>query len=607
MASVSYVDYASTSTESAKMLSPISVDVSFDNITVTRSTGIFCKGQKRILKNVSGLFKSGQMTAIMGPSGAGKSSLLNALTGFSQEGVKGTIRAGDRVLKMGEKDEQLFKEYRRMSCYILQDDRLNPMFTVNELMNFAVDLKLGSSLTEEFKQSVIIKALDTLGLSGAIETKCCRLSGGQKKRLSIAVELISNPPVIFLDEPTTGLDSLSTLQCIKMLKRLALKGHTVVCTLHQPSARIYKMFDQVYILAEGMCIYNGPSEETVPYLAKFGFKCPVYHNPADYVMEVANGEYGKFNEFLSANCPKRIEKAFPMDQVHAVKRSFSKENLLMDLHHLRILLKRGLVNHLRDWTVTQLKILLHFLVGVTLGLVFQQAGDDSSKTFNNLGFFLISVVYVCYTSLMPAALRFSDEIPVLKKENFNNWYKLKTYYSASIILGIPLQIIFSIAYTLPSYLITGQPIEMYRFVMFVLVLTALGILSDALGNLIGTLVNPINGTFFGAISVAVMLLLAGFLVLITDMLYVMQVLSYASYLRFGYEALVLSVYSHGRPSIPCPETKDYCHLKSPKEILKLLSFDANNYWRDVGVLIAEIFVIRVIAYYALKYKIGKSK
>ena len=121
-----------------------------------------------------------------------------------------------------------------------------------------------------------------LRLTKAKDTQTSRLSGGERKRLCIAQELVNNPPVIFLDEPTTGLDDLSSSQCIKLLKMLARGGRTVICSVHTPSAKLFEMFDHVYIVSEGQCVFQGRGRDIVPFLSSLGLQCPKTYNPADF-------------------------------------------------------------------------------------------------------------------------------------------------------------------------------------------------------------------------------------------------------------------------------------------------------------------------------------
>ncbi|BFF96117.1 ATP-binding cassette sub-family G member 4 [Drosophila madeirensis] len=259
------------------------VDLAFHNLTYRVKEGNRSNA-KTILKGVSGRLRSGELTAIMGPSGAGKSTLLNILSGYKTSSIEGSVTMNGA--------ERNLSAFRKLSAYIMQDNQLHGNLTVQEAMTVATNLKLSKKFTKPEKNSMIDDILLTLSLSEHRNTMTRNLSGGQKKRLSIALELVSNPPIMFFDEPTSGLDSSTCFQCIHLLKMLAAGGRTVICTIHQPSARLFEMFDQLYTLADGQCVYQGSTRQLVPFLSTLNLECPSYHNPASYVIEVSCGEHG---------------------------------------------------------------------------------------------------------------------------------------------------------------------------------------------------------------------------------------------------------------------------------------------------------------------------
>ncbi|KOX79142.1 ATP-binding cassette sub-family G member 4 [Melipona quadrifasciata] len=467
-----------------------SIDIQFTDLSCEVRDG-FRGPLKKILNNVSGTFKTGELSAIIGLSGAGKSTLLNILTGFRRDKWTG------KVEYIGDRRKHSWKEYRKQSCYIQQNDCLLPLFTVSETMWMAANLKIGESLNRKSKEMLIVEMLENLDLSKTMETKCGRLSGGQKKRLSIALELLDNPPVMFLDEPTTGLDSLSSYQCVKLLRGLAKAGRTIICTIHQPSAAIYEMFDTAYLLAGGRCMYEGATANTIAYFASVGLHCPKYHNPADYMIEVVSKEYGDFNDQL-------------------VKLTSNKE---------------------KSWRL-----------------------DTSRCLANNNSKFDESKVGVL--------------------------------------------ILMAFAHISVSYFLSGQPAEVSRYCMFLLVAILTTLVSESMGLFIGVLTNPTNGTFLGAIILCGMMGLSGCLALFKHMPRVMYYSSYVSYVRHSLDGFFQALYGYNREKTSCSE--NYCHYNMPKTLLTELSMTDGNYWMDILYLFCYYAFFRIAVYFSLKRKLSKA-
>ncbi|MED6182400.1 ABC transporter G member 14, partial [Stylosanthes scabra] len=243
-----------------------------------------CK-EKTILNGISGCVCPGEILAMLGPSGSGKTTLLTALGGRLAGKLSGKITYNNNPFSGSIK---------RRTGFVAQDDVLYPHLTVTETLFFTALLRLPKTLTRDEKVQHVERVITELGLtrcrSSMIGGPLFRgISGGEKKRVSIGQEMLINPSLLLLDEPTSGLDSTTAQRILNTIKRLAGGGRTVVTTIHQPSSRLYYMFDKVVLLSEGSPIYYGPASTALDYFSSLGFSSSVTVNPADLLLDLANG------------------------------------------------------------------------------------------------------------------------------------------------------------------------------------------------------------------------------------------------------------------------------------------------------------------------------
>lgn len=273
------------------------------------------------------------------------------------------------------------------------------------------------------------------------ETFSLKLSGGQQKRLSIALELVDDPRILFLDEPCSGLDASSSTQCIQLLKQLAQNGRTVICTVHQPSPLVFKQFDLIYGIAEGQCIYSGSTENIVPFLGELGLKCPETSSPADYFLEIATHTYSFQNDYLRKKIQDGRNLAYRkmtqlgaessethyqvnaplLRQQHDVnpismcvkKAKFSSKLSMFDpksycndadlystsfLRQFYYLLVRSFLLILRNPSVCLMRVLIHFSVAIFIGILYQGVGNSAKNQMNNFKYIFYTAMFLMFTA-----------------------------------------------------------------------------------------------------------------------------------------------------------------------------------------------------------------
>lgn len=243
------------------------------------------RSTRQVLTNISGSVKSGEIMAIMGGSGAGKTTLLDILAMKGKAGrVSGSIRVnGVEITK---------QNYSRIIGFVDQEDFLLPTLTVYETVLNSALLRLPRNISFAAKQKRVFQVLDELRILNIKDHVIGNdfergISGGEKRRVSIACELVTSPSILFLDEPTSGLDSNNANNVIECLVRLANHyNRTLVLSIHQPRSNIFKSFDKLVLLSDGEMVYSGEALKVSEFLRNSGYACPSDYNIADYLIDI---------------------------------------------------------------------------------------------------------------------------------------------------------------------------------------------------------------------------------------------------------------------------------------------------------------------------------
>ncbi|POM72887.1 ABC transporter-like protein [Phytophthora palmivora] len=469
-------------------------------------------GKKTILNNVSGRCAPGELTAVMGPSGCGKTTLLDILADRIGSGIiNGEISLNGETRNV--------KTFRAVSSYVAQEDSLLGSFTVLETLEMAARLSLPNSVTHQAIVDRVQTVIDEMGLRVCEHTLVGDvfrkgISGGQKRRLSIAIELLSDPSILLLDEPTSGLDSASTHNVMQFVSKLCAANTTVICTIHQPSSLVYDMFTNVVILTAGETVYFGPREQTIDHFSASGYQCPMYMNPAEYFISLVNSDFDGHADI------KKLVESFKASSiatkiVHKIDADAAEVHNIVPvipvnpspLRQFVVLMQRNSLNNVRNPGIYWVRLAMYTVLAFMVGTMYLSTNDEiSEEDMIPLLFYVQAFLVFMSVAVLPF---FIEQRAVFLRERANSGLNVFSFAISNFIATLPGIFLIAVVSTLLVVLLSG----LNGFWYFLLNLFLSLVVAESLMHVIGAAVpHYIIGIALGAGIYGMFMLCEGFMV-----------------------------------------------------------------------------------------------
>ncbi|KAL7087005.1 hypothetical protein ACP275_13G038500 [Erythranthe tilingii] len=556
--------------------------------------------QPFILKNVNCEAKPRELTVIAGPSGAGKTTLLEIIAGEIKRS-----RFTGQVLVNGS--PMRGAHFRRVSGYITQDEALFPHLTVQETLTYSARLRLPAKSREEAETRVehLLKELGLEHIAGArIGSESDRgISGGEKRRVSIGVELVHDPMVVLLDEPTSGLDSGSALHVIFLLKSMAKnQGKTIVLTIHQPGFRILDLIDRVVLLSDGTVLHNGSLSLLEERLMFEGHFVPPRVNVLEFAIDAAEKilHEQEEEEELLIHCRTEEEEENKNKHVNSTHYNNSQ------FKEVKILTQRFSRNIFRTKQLFAAKTIQALLAGIVLGTIFINSfGSRNNKRLevqNQLGFLAFTLSFLMSTTTEALPI-FLQERRILMRETSRGVYRVSSYIIANTLVFIPFLLIVALLYTTPVYWLVGLRRNVDGFLYFSLVVWMVVLMANSFVACFSALVPDfitgmsiiygILGSFF---------LFSGYFMSKDAVPKYWNFMQYVSLFKYPFECFMINEYGGEGGKMRCLQVMEGTCLIYGDQFLMQQGLKESQKWSNLFVMLSFIVGYRVLGLVFLCYR-----
>ncbi|XVF04337.1 hypothetical protein REPUB_Repub05bG0073700 [Reevesia pubescens] len=571
---------------------------------------IFCgwinrdRTPKFILKSVNCEARPGEITAIAGPSGAGKTTLLEILAGRIPPGKvsSGKVLVNDRPVHV--------KHFRRVSGYVTQDDALFPLLTVEETLMYSALLRLPGGRKEA--SSRVKGLLKELGLEHVAGSRIggesnSGISGGERRRVSIGVDLVHDPAVILIDEPTSGLDSASALHVVTLLKSMAVnQGKTIVLTIHQPGFRILELFNRIVLLSNGFVVHNGSLNLLEERLKFADHHIPRRVNVLEFAIDVI--ESLAVPNSISESDIDRENCRILRSPIHLERKLLFYPN--SRLEEILILGKRFCSNILRTRQLFAARIIQALVAGFVLGTIYFNIGNDKGRIAlqTQTGFFAFTLTFLLSSTTEGLPI-FLQERRILMRETSRGAYRVSSYVLANTIVFLPFLLMVGILFTSPVYWLVGlRRDNIDGFLYFSLVVWMVLLMSNSFVACFSALVpNFIMGNSVIAGLMGSFFLFSGYFIGKDKIPNYWIFMHYLSLFKYPFECFMINEFGGIQGQKRCLEFENgECRLFG-SWFLRQQDLKDSQKWSNLVVMLGFIIGYRVLCLLILWYRCYRAR